>query len=132
MPRRRRRKRKRRSALTMEEILRWAEAWKARTGAWPGQRSGRIPESGGRWSAIEGALRNGLRGLPPGLSLARLLAERRGVQRYSAAGKPLLTIEEILCWADAWKARTGAWPGQRSGRIPESGGRWDAIEGALR
>ena len=60
------------------------------------------------WNAISYALYNGRRGLPGGSSLARLLAEHRGVRNIHAL-QPL-SIEQILAWADAHHAATGAWP----------------------
>jgi len=66
--------------LTEEQILRWADAYRRRTGCWPLTHSPRVP--GGpalAWVTINNALREGLRGLPGGTSLADLLARRRGV-----------------------------------------------------
>jgi hypothetical protein len=66
--------------LTDARIVRWAVAWKRRTGDWPLIGSGSIPEStaGDTWKAVDIALRQGLRGLRPGRSLPQLLAEQRG------------------------------------------------------
>src|SRR5260370_16316255 len=87
--------------LSIEEILRWANAWKARTRQWPRKASGRISESfNDKWMTIDGALRQGLRGLPGGSSLAQLLAERRGVRNKKAL--PPLTISNILPWPTPW------------------------------
>jgi hypothetical protein len=59
--------------LHLATIRRWAEAHQARTGRWPGGDSGQIVEAPGEtWKAIEMALYNGRRGLPGGLTLARL------------------------------------------------------------
>ena len=53
-----------------------------RTGKWPTKTSGPIPEAPGEsWNAVTAALREGLRGLPGGSSLALLLAEKRGVRQ---------------------------------------------------
>jgi len=65
--------------LKVKQIMRWMEAHRRRTGAWPTRRSGPVvdaPEE--KWSAIETALQDGLRSLPPGLSLRRLRDERWG------------------------------------------------------
>jgi hypothetical protein len=129
-----------RPALDIERILRWADAHRTATGRWPDWRSG--PVGGAEdetWSAIDAALRRGRRGLPGGSSLARLLAEERGVAggsnpespaerlraweaeqfptrrpRRRRAARPRattrLTIELILAWADAHHAATGRWP----------------------
>ena len=76
------------------------------------------------------ALRNGARSLPGGSSLAKLLAERRGVRNKKDL--PPLTITQILAWADAHYERTGEWPGQDSGSIlgaPDT--TWRAVQLAL-
>src|SRR5262249_11074482 len=76
------------------------------------------------------ALQRGERGLPGGSSLARLLAAERGARNQ--AGLPPLTVERILAWADAHHARTGRWPTEVSGPIPEAPGEtWGRIRHAL-
>ena len=68
------------TALDVERILRWADAHRTATGSWPDLRSGPVGGADDEtWSAIDAALRRGRRGLPGGSSLARLLAEERGV-----------------------------------------------------
>src|SRR5262249_38031348 len=53
--------------LSAREILRWADAFFARTGRWPRAGSGPVPEAPGEtWSMVDDALRAGLRGLPGG------------------------------------------------------------------
>jgi len=64
------------------------------------------------------ALREGGRGLPGGLSLARLLEEHRNFRNRSRL--PRLSIRVILRWADQHKRRTGRWPTYESGLIPET------------
>jgi hypothetical protein len=122
-------------ALTAETILAWADAHHRRTGAWPKEDSGPIPEAPGEtWAKVAGAMWEGKRGLQDGRSLARLLEEER--QRRWKGGylrRPPLDMPQILAWADAHHARTGAWPGQTSGAIPEAPvERWGAIDQALR
>jgi hypothetical protein len=69
----------RRVPLTVEQILAWADAHRARTGGWPRIGSGPIADAPGEnWNAVDTALRVGCRGLPGGDSLPRLLAEHRG------------------------------------------------------
>jgi hypothetical protein len=81
--------------------------------------------------AINEALRAGLRGLPAGLSLPRLLAAQRGVRNRLAG--PDLSVGQILAWAEAHRRRTGRWPTYDSGAIPDSGGEtWCAVNEALR
>jgi hypothetical protein len=73
--------------LTVDEVLGWAAAHYRRAGRWPAVLSGPIPEAPGEsWRAIEKALRRGRRGLPGGLSLARLF---RTVPPPEAAGTPV-------------------------------------------
>ena len=62
--------------LTINQIRAWAEAYRSATGRWPTAGSGPIagaPALGETWAAINRALVRGHRGLPGGLSLARLL-----------------------------------------------------------
>jgi superfamily II DNA or RNA helicase len=62
--------------FTVDEILAWADAHHRRTGEWPKAASGPIKEAPGEtWNKVQLALYQGLRGLPGGSSLARLLAE---------------------------------------------------------
>jgi hypothetical protein len=70
-------------ALTLEQILAWADAHHARTGSWPHVGSGPIPEAPGEtWQGVESALRYGLRGMPGYDTLARLL-RRHGRDRQA-------------------------------------------------
>ena len=64
--------------LTIEQILRWADAHQLATGKWPNAKSGRIEGAGENWSIVNDALRRGIRGLLGGSSLAKLRAEHRG------------------------------------------------------
>jgi hypothetical protein len=62
--------------LTEQQILRWAEAHRRRTGKWPGQKSGPVEEAPGEtWKNPNQALRNGHRGLPGGSSLVQFLGK---------------------------------------------------------
>jgi hypothetical protein len=117
--------------LTEEQIVQLADAHYQATGSWPTADSGTIPNTGGeKWSAIDVALHAGARGLPGGSSLAKLLAEHRGVRNRKQL--PPLTEEQILVWADAHHERTGTWPTSRSGPIPEAPGEtWMAVQMAL-
>ncbi|HEX5034101.1 MAG TPA: hypothetical protein VFW62_06440, partial [bacterium] len=75
----------RRSELTIEQILKWADAYYERTGKWPTATSGPIPEAlDENWRGMENALRKGLRGLHRGQSLAKLLAKHRGKRNRKA------------------------------------------------
>lgn len=118
--------------LSIAEILRWADIYRHDTGKWPTKSSGGIP--GARfesWARVDACLRAGHRGLPDGGSLARLLADERGVRNIHDL--PLLSEELILDWADKHYQRTGQWPQGGSGKIPGSDGeKWRSVEHALR
>ncbi len=129
------RNRTRKPELTEAQILEWADLYFKKNGFWPRQR---IPpysvlgEFDTTWSHIDDALRRGLRGLEAGSSLARLLAAHRGVRNQRAL--PKLTIERILSLADAFRHRTGEWPGARNfdEMVDDtSGDKWMYIELAL-
>jgi hypothetical protein len=79
--------------LTEALILGWADAHEARSGRWPSALSGPVAAAPGEnWTALDQALRRGVRGLPGGNSLARLLGRERGVGRrgwHSPAGRAL-------------------------------------------
>ena len=88
-----------RPPLTVEQILAWADAYRARTGRWPTATSGPVPEAPGEiWAGIDRELRGGGRGLPGGYSLARLLALLRGAGPPRQGGR-----------ARAWTAEEDAW-----------------------
>jgi hypothetical protein len=117
--------------LTEDQILAWADAHHRQTGAWPTAKSGIIPDSGReKWSAVDTALLAGLRGLPGGSSLARLLARHRGFRNIKDL--PPFTEDQILAWADAHHRQTGDWPTERSGPVLSAPGEtWMAVTMAL-
>src|SRR6266852_2033748 len=101
--------RPRKSRLSIAVILAWADAHYRRFGRRPTIGSGRVAEAPKEsWSRVDQALRQGLRGLKAGSSLARLLAEKRGSRNLMRL--PWLTQAQILAWADAYFARTRRWP----------------------
>jgi hypothetical protein len=112
----------RRPPLRAERILAWCDDHHARTGTWPRHDSGPVAAAPGEtWSKVCHALAKGRRGLPRGLTLARLLARRRGAPyRYQEPG-PRLTQGQILAWARQHHRRTRAWPDRCSGPIPGAG-----------
>jgi len=118
--------------LTEEQILRWADAYRTRSGCWPSGKSGPIEEAPGEtWTAVDMALRHGKRGMPGGSSLAFLLAERRNVRNVWT--RPNLSVELILGWADAHFQRTGCWPTVNVGLIEEAPKEtWRGVDRALR
>jgi hypothetical protein len=63
-------------ALSAEQIRVWVRGHYRRTGCWPRRTDGPIPNSRGEtWGAVAQALGRGLRGLPGGSSLARVVHE---------------------------------------------------------
>ncbi|MBI3467882.1 MAG: hypothetical protein HY000_33155 [Planctomycetes bacterium] len=118
--------------LSIEQILAWADTHHEQTGNWPTIKSGAVgPATHDTWHKIDEALRKGHRGLPEGLSLARLLARHRGVSRH-VRRRPL-TLALILRWADAHRARTGKWPTARLGAVADAPGEtWHRLDRALR
>jgi hypothetical protein len=122
----------RRPVLYLSDILRWADAFRRRVGRWPHYYDGAIPgKLGLSWNAVDLALRRGLRGLPRGSSLAKLLRERRGHRHKGLL--PPYKLSKVLAWADAHLERTGNWPTCWSGPIPEAPGEtWRAVDKALR
>jgi len=114
--------------LSYKKIMAWAEAHLQRKGKWPNINSGPVPES--TWRKIDGALRQGLRGLRGGESLARLLTRKRRVP--NPASLPDLTVDRVLAWADAYH-QTGRWPTLYSGPIAGAAGEtWRRVDWALR
>ncbi len=82
------------------------------------------------WGSIDTALREGYRGLPGGQALGRLIRGHAGPDAYRT--RPVLTVEQILAWADAHRETTGEWPIEDSGAVcsaPDEN--WNAISGAL-
>ena len=66
-----------RPKLTIDQVLAWGDAYHVDNGRWPGRGSGSVAGTPGeRWVNIDQALRNGVRGLPAGLTLVKLFAGR--------------------------------------------------------
>ena len=119
------------SALSLEQILGWADAHHHRTGRWPTSESGPITDAPGEtWKAIDQALRLGMRTLKGDSSLSRLLEKKRGVRNIQ--NLPPLTERQILAWADAHQRRSGAWPTSDAGPIAQTRGEtWAGVNAAL-
>jgi hypothetical protein len=66
--------------LSVEQVLAWADEHHAWTGRWPTRLDGPVDSTGESWMAINGALRDGLRGLPGETSLLKLLRKAGRVQ----------------------------------------------------
>jgi hypothetical protein len=120
-----------RRPLTVAQILAWCDDHHARTGSWPRRDSGPVATAPGEtWARVSQALEKGLRGLPRGLTVARLLAQHRAVPHPGE--RPPLTVAQILAWADAHRARTGRWPRRDSGPVAGAPGEdWANIRQAL-
>jgi hypothetical protein len=117
--------------FSVKQVLAWADAHKTRAQQWPIVSSGSIPESpNDTWAAVNSALTSGRRGFPGRDSLARFLSRHRGKRNPLAL--PPLKLKTIRSWMQAHHKRTGNWPGQLSGTIPESPGEtWNGIGKAL-
>jgi hypothetical protein len=120
-----------RRPLNVDEILHCADLYKASTGKWPSRDIGPITDMlGETWAGVDHALREGLRSLEGGSSLAQLLAERRQARNIHRLLS--LTEEQILAWADAHHQRKGIWPTAKSGLIPGTEcERWSFVNAAL-
>ena len=116
--------------LDEEQILAWADAHKKATGDWPNLESGKVIDTDETWLGIDATLRAGRRGFPGGSSLAKLLAEHRGVRNH--LDLPDLTINQILSWLDAHQEATGDWPKMNSGQATGTGETWTGIDDSLR
>ena len=80
--------------------------------------------------AVEQALSLGVRGLPGGTSLARLLARHRGARNRKAL--PPLAVARIERWVWRHFARTGSWPRRADGPVADAAGEtWAGIDSAL-
>jgi hypothetical protein len=117
--------------LTEEQILQWADAHHRDTEEWPNTGTGTIGAAPGEtWLGIDQALRKGIRSLPGGSSLVRLLAAHRGARHRLHL--PPLTEERILAWADAYHDRMGRWPRKDSGAVEDAPGEtWSALNASL-
>src|SRR5207248_10945942 len=90
-----------RADLTVEQILAWADAYRAEHGTWPSVGPSTAAEAvagapGESWKAINHALALGLRGLPGDSSLAELMAEHRGAPPPDM--RPQTLAQKIWAW----------------------------------
>jgi hypothetical protein len=118
--------------LRIDQILGWADAYHAANGQWPIAVPVPVAEAPEEsWDRIDQALHRGERELPGGSSLARLLAERRGV--CNPRRQPRLRIDRIVGWADAYHAANRRWPIAAPLPVAEAPDEsWDRIDRALR
>ena len=119
-------------ALSVEQILKWADKFHARHGKWPMINSGRVDESPkDNWAGINASLRDGKRGLKGASSLANLLLKHRGVRHLRYV--PDLNEDPLVRWAKAHYQRTGKWPTANAGRVDEAPDEtWDSVASALK
>ncbi len=115
--------------LTEEMILAWADAHNSVTGDWPKMNSGQVTGTDETWNMVNSALNAGVRGLPGSSTLAKFLAEHRGVRNLKDL--PALTAEQILAWADAHEEATGDWPSKGSGQVTGTDETWAGINTSL-
>jgi hypothetical protein len=122
----------RRPVLYTRDILRWADAFRARNDRFPNRNDGPVDSVLDlTWCAIDQALKKGNRGLRPGQSLAKLFLQHR--KRRHRNYLPHFTVNKILVWADAHHDCTGKWPTFASGKVAgASGETWRAVDKALR
>src|SRR5262249_51619781 len=120
------------AALTEEKVLEWADTHHLKTSLWPRANSGSIEGAGGEtWAGVDSALFKGRRGFSGGSSLAKFLAEKRGVRNEKEL--PLLSEQQILNWADSYFAEGGELPKRESGPIAGTNGEtWNAVDSALK
>ena len=117
--------------LTLDRILIWVDEYKSRTGDWPSQTSGAIPDTEETWAGISHALDRGHRGLnTTGYTLAQLLEDYRGVRNRKNLGS--LTEQTVLKSADEYFRRHGTWPNGQSGHVEGTSDTWAGISVALR
>jgi hypothetical protein len=108
-----------RTALTVEQILAWADAHHAAHGVWPAAGPGTVSgvvagAPGESWKAINHALALGLRGLPGDSSLAELLAEHRGATLPDMS--PQALAKKIWAWEQEQFPAKGPRHRHRGGR----------------
>jgi hypothetical protein len=119
-------------ALSIEQVLAWADAHHRRTGEWPRRNSGDVVDAPNEtWGALNKALRHGHRGLPGGMSLAELLVKHRGVP--NAWHQEPLSVAQIVEWAEDYQKRHGKWPTRGSGPIAgaPAGETWQQVSAWL-
>ena len=109
------------TTLTIKQILAGADAHFAAHGEWPAVATVEpVAEANATWRDIDVALRRGLRGLPGGTSLARLLQKLRGKQVVKRPYYPPLSAQQIVDWQKSYRQATGHWPVESSGPITEA------------
>lgn len=121
-----------RSPLQVKQVLAWLDAYFARHGCWPGEEDGKIDGEGKlSWFTVHADLVRGRVLGTKARSVRELVLQERN--SWTSTGKPRLTVELILKWADDHHRRTGTWPNTYSGTILAAPNEtWVAIDGAMR
>jgi hypothetical protein len=109
-------------------IVELADAFKFQKGHWPKQTSGAF--KGDCWGSINSALIYGLRGLPGGDTLPKLLARERGVRNIADISP--LSEKIILKKIRHYKKKTGRWPKVKSKKLTGEEYSWSSIDNHLR
>ena len=115
--------------LSVDQVLKWADAYFKREGRWPTATAGAIPDSRETWASVARALRTGNRGAGACSSLATVLSKYRGYRSQHLL--PDLSITQILKWVDAHKRRTGSWPTWKAGKVSATSETWCGISHSL-
>ncbi len=122
-------------SLSEEDILNWAEQYKVEFGRYPTMREGQVKYfTQGRltWCAVNACLDKGLRGLPGGTTLSRLIVNN--LVNVNKSSLHRLLEEDILRWAEQYKVEFGRYPHCQSGRVNFDGSyfTWANIDVCLR
>jgi hypothetical protein len=123
--------------LIETDILSWCVEYREYTGKWPAKsNTDLVPgQPSETWRRLDEALESGLRSLPGGSSLAKLLANHG--KKYNKSDMPKLTEQKILSLCIEHHKLTGEWPVQKSkdpahryvpGKPDET---WEAIDKIL-
>lgn len=119
--------------LTIEQILGWADAHHERTGDWPsGHSTKQIPKApkGMTWVAVDIALSRGKRGLPGGLTLAKVLIVRPSQNLFQSQIGHCHPVSHATMLLH--QHRTGYWPQYQDGKIAAAPQEtWNAVDTAL-
>jgi hypothetical protein len=116
--------------LSYKEIEGWIKFHYDKYGKYPNKNSGIIEFATGKhkgttWAHVNTALSEGIRGLPKGSSLPKLLEEKFGVQNHM--NLPNLSYEEIEEWIKFHYDKYGKYPNKNSGIIEFAKGVYEGI-----
>jgi hypothetical protein len=131
-PKRPKRLRRKITPLSVPLILSWVDDHHQRIGNYPKRLDGVVLAAPHEdWLNVDQALRKGLRSLPKGSSLAKLLRDHR-LDRHPRLPPPL-SEDLIVRWAQLHYRTHGDWPTQHSGTVDNQPAEtWAGIDRALR